>query len=82
MATSAKWSARLKQTKANAITIRNAASLNYPGFYIITDATASNNKIIRLEARAANAFSKCAFNLTDDLIGIYNIDTDIFTSLI
>jgi len=81
MSTPLKWSAKLKKTKAEAITLRDGSLLNYPGFYIITNATASNDKIIQIWSKTAGSFSLNASNITDDEIGTYDIDADVFTNI-
>ncbi len=73
-----KWSAVLKTTRVNLQSLISGGTLNYPGFYIITDAVGST-KIIQVWSKANNAISGAATNLTDELFGTYDITSDTFT---
>jgi hypothetical protein len=65
-------------TKAALEIVRAASGLTADQWYQITDGTASNNKRIRIQASAVNAFYTNAFNLTDGTFGTYS--GDVFVS--
>jgi hypothetical protein len=64
--------------KADLLALKTAGEL-LPLVYKITNATASNNKVIFVTPLSANALRPDAFNLTNEAPGIYKLDTDTFT---
>jgi hypothetical protein len=61
-------------TKAALEIVRAASGLTVDQWYKITDGTASNDKVIAIQASAVNAFYTVAENLTDGTFGTYSGD--------
>lgn len=59
-------------TKAALETVRAASGLRANQWYIITNGTASNNKVIAIKASTTSAFYTNALNLTDGSFGTYS----------
>ena len=69
-------------TKAALEIVRAASGLTADQWYKITNATASNDKVIAIKASAVNAFYTNALNFTDATFGTYSGPSgDVFTGL-
>lgn len=66
-------------TKSQVATLISGSVLSLQKVYVITDATASENKRIVVFSKANNALSDVAINLTDGTFGTYA--ADVFTPL-
>lgn len=57
------------------------ADLSLNKLYIVTDATAGDNKRIVVYPTSASSLSTVALNLSDDTFGNYDLGTDTFTAI-